>query len=181
MSMTIKQAFEKLTANLSSSLRNPFFVGRTLHDTFADIAENIDAGGSSSAEDVSYDNTDSGLTADDVQAAIDEVVDLIPEIGYSTIEQNTGLKWIDGSDVYKCVVSGLNVSISTGWSEGFATSLNIKNIVDVKLFDATNPNNMLAIFISDVQVYNGGVRVSNNVSTTRTITEMIIEYTKAST
>src|SRR5690606_33404119 len=32
-----------------------------------------DAGGSSAAEDVTYDNTSSGLTADDVQAAIDEL------------------------------------------------------------------------------------------------------------
>ena len=45
--MTIKEAFQKLANDLSASLRNPFFVGRTLHDDFADIADKIvDAGGS---------------------------------------------------------------------------------------------------------------------------------------
>lgn len=103
MSMTIKQAFEKLTMVCGAALKNPFFVMRNLHDAFADIAANIEGGGgSSSAEDVSYDNTDSGLTAENVQAAIDEIVSDMPSpINYSTDEQDTGLTWIDGKKIYQ--------------------------------------------------------------------------------
>lgn len=38
------------------------------------------AGSSSAAEDITYDNTESGLSAEDIQAAIDEVVTMIPEV-----------------------------------------------------------------------------------------------------
>ena len=40
-----------------------------------EIKEQSGGGGASSADDVTYDNTDSGLTATDVQAAIDEMVE----------------------------------------------------------------------------------------------------------
>lgn len=65
--MTIKQAFEKLAATCSAGMKNPFFIMRNLHDAFADIAGKIVDGGE--AKDVSYDNDDSGLTADDVQGS----------------------------------------------------------------------------------------------------------------
>lgn len=38
------------------------------------------AGGGGAAEDITYDNTESGLTADDVQAAIDEVAGDVSDI-----------------------------------------------------------------------------------------------------
>ena len=104
--MTIKEAFEKLTATTAAAMKNPFFVMRKLHDAFADIADKIEGGGgSSSAEDVSYDNTDSGLSATNVQAAIDEIVAEMPApyvpVSYSSNEQDTGLTWIDGKKIYQ--------------------------------------------------------------------------------
>lgn len=48
MSMTIKQAFEKLTMVCGAALKNPFFVQRNLHDAFADIAANIEESGGGS-------------------------------------------------------------------------------------------------------------------------------------
>ena len=117
MSMTIKQAFEKLTMVCGAALKNPFFVQRNLHDAFADLAANIEegGGGSSSAEDVSYDNSDSGLSAENVQAAIDEIVSEMPtptSQDYSTTERIVG-KWIDGTtDVYERTFYATNLQIS---------------------------------------------------------------------
>lgn len=106
--MTIKEAFEKLTATCSAGMKNPFFIMRNLHDAFADIADKIVDGGGSSAEDISYDNSDSGLNADKVQSAIDELADdlgkVVSPISYSTTEQKTGLKWTDGKDIYQKTV-----------------------------------------------------------------------------
>lgn len=62
-------------------------------------------GGASSADDVSYDNTSSGLTATDVQEAIDEVVGAVEEAAnaevYSTDEVKIG-KWLN-DDLYRKV------------------------------------------------------------------------------
>ena len=46
MSITIKQAFEKLAMVTGAAVKNPWFVGRNLNQAFADIADNVvDAGG----------------------------------------------------------------------------------------------------------------------------------------
>ena len=99
--MTIKEAFQKLANDLSASLRNPFFVGRTLHDDFADIADKIvDAGGSTvtvtplvtegtKIATITVDGTGKDLYAP--SSGID----------YSEAEQDTGLNWIDGSSIYQ--------------------------------------------------------------------------------
>lgn len=51
--MTIKEAFGKLAISLSASMKNPFFIGRRLYQDFADIAENIEEGGSGSTHEYS--------------------------------------------------------------------------------------------------------------------------------
>lgn len=45
MSITIKQAFEKLAMVTGAAVKNPWFVGRNLNQAFADIADNIEGGG----------------------------------------------------------------------------------------------------------------------------------------
>lgn len=46
MSITIKQAFQKLAMVTGAALKNPWFIGRNLNQAFADIADNIvDEGG----------------------------------------------------------------------------------------------------------------------------------------
>lgn len=59
-------------------------------------------GSGAAASGVSYDNSQSGLAADDVQEAIDELSD--NRFIYSTTERKVG-KWIDGSDIYQTTVS----------------------------------------------------------------------------
>lgn len=55
-------------------------------------------GGGSSADKISYDNTESGLTSNTVQGAIDEVHEEVENIKhhYSTEEKIVG-EWVDGS------------------------------------------------------------------------------------
>ena len=55
------------------------------------------SGGSTTAANVSYDNTDSGLTAETVQAAIDEIVTDIPEV--DPIKAAIVLPFIDTANV----------------------------------------------------------------------------------
>lgn len=77
------------------------------------------AGGASSAEEVSYDNTTSGLEADNVQDAIDEVNS--KGVIYSdTVEQVVGRWQVGGIDrpIYKKVFkfdSSMNVPDSSGF------------------------------------------------------------------
>lgn len=45
MSITIKQAFQKLAMVTGAAVKNPWFIGRNLNQAFADIADNIEGGG----------------------------------------------------------------------------------------------------------------------------------------
>lgn len=65
------------------------------------VAQQINGSGASSASAVTYDNTSSGLTADDVQEAIDELAS--GGHTYSTTAQKIG-KWTDNKDVYEIVI-----------------------------------------------------------------------------
>ena len=115
--MTIKEAFQKLTMACGAALKNPFFVQRNLHDAFAEIADEIvDAGGSTvsvTAEltegtkiaTVTVDGEDTDLYAPEASG-----------INYSTSEQDTGLKWIDGKNIYFKTISGISIS-DTGISK----------------------------------------------------------------
>ena len=84
--------------------------GYTIQHSIELLEKNAGNGGSgaSTAADVSYNNTSSGLTADDVQEAIDEIVNDIPTIAdygrnYSATEKVVG-SWVDGRDVFEKVI-----------------------------------------------------------------------------
>lgn len=58
------------------------------------------------ASDISYDNTVSGLTADDLQEAVDEVNGKVDDMTtYSTTEKVVG-KWVDNKPIYRKYISG---------------------------------------------------------------------------
>lgn len=101
--MTIKEAFQKLTMVCGAALKNPFFVQRNLHDAFAEISDEIVDGGGSTVSvtaeltegtkiaTVTVDGEDTDLYAPEASSGID----------YSTDEQDTGIKWIDGKALYQ--------------------------------------------------------------------------------
>lgn len=61
---------------------------KTIIGAINELAGEIPQGGTSAA-DVSYDNTQSGLTADDVQEAIDEIVAAIPSAAAVELQRGT--------------------------------------------------------------------------------------------
>lgn len=101
--MTIKQAFEKLTAVTAAAMKNPFFVMRKLHDAFADIADKVEGGGGGSTVEVtqvvSTGTKIATITVDDTPT--DLYAPAASSQDYSTTERVVG-KWIDGTtDVYE--------------------------------------------------------------------------------
>ena len=99
-------------------------------------------------------------------------------VHYSTNEQVIGT-WIDGKPLYECIVDGLSLAVNMDWSSEVATNLNIKYLVNATLYDNSNPNNSIVVNVEQVQVLNGGFRISHgNNNSGRTITRAVIQYTK---
>lgn len=67
----------------------PTTSNKTIIGAINELAAEIEPSGGVSAASVSYDNTDSGLTATNVQAAIDEVDAKVDAIPASTVEKKT--------------------------------------------------------------------------------------------
>ena len=84
------------TVNTITSLignGEPTTQDKTIIGAINELKADIDAldpsGQGVQAENVAYDNTDSGLTADDVQSAIDEIVSALPSGSTSEIQRGT--------------------------------------------------------------------------------------------
>lgn len=84
------------TVNTITSLignGEPTTQDKTIIGAINELKADIDAldpsGEGVQAENVSYDNTDSGLTADDVQSAIDEIVSALPSGSTSEVQRGT--------------------------------------------------------------------------------------------
>ena len=98
--------------------------GYTIQHSIDLLEKKVEAGGSggsTTAESVSYDNTSSGLTADDVQEAIDELHTAIGNIDtlvhYSTTETKIGT--FDGLDYYAKILklpAAVELPISGAWT-----------------------------------------------------------------
>ena len=145
------------------------------------------SGGASTAADVSYDNTSSHLTADDVQAAIDELNTAISQIDtgdeYSETETKIGT-WIDGSDLYRKVIhfnEALSVALNATWVSTGVTMSDVVMLTRLDCLDSTSTFvwNILSGFI------NSGVLTLTSVvnigTGTAGVSDIVIEYTKAAT
>ena len=102
---------------------------------------------------------------------------------YSTTPQVVGT-WIDGKPVYEVVIDNLYISppALNDWSQVYATTLDIKQIIDSTFFDVTNPANNIQLSVEQTQAVNGGFRIVRTTNTwnTRHITRAILHYTKNS-
>ena len=97
-------------------------------DLVAAINEvNAKPSGGGTAASITYDNTTSGLTADDVQEAIDELASVVE--GHSTTERVIG-KWINGDTLYEKTYSATGTFTSDVTLDSELTSANI-NVVDI--------------------------------------------------
>ena len=99
------------------------------------------------------------------------------DVIYSTTEQKIG-KWTDNTDVYRAVVTGLNVSVPAvdSWSAVFADSLNINVLIDIDYFTSGG----IKLEVEQTQVLDGGIRILRMTNTlpSRVIDTAIIVYTK---
>lgn len=107
--MTIKEAFEKLTATTAAAMKNPFFVMRKLHDAFADIADKIEGGGGGGSTVVVTPIVESGtkiatISVDDVDSDLFAPNPDIPGEDYSTTDTVVG-SWLGNKDVHRVVVN----------------------------------------------------------------------------
>lgn len=59
-------------------------------------------------------------------------------ISYSTTEQDTGLKWIDGKPIYQKTFSETTCPDNSAVTVASLSSLNIENVVDAKGFAKSN-------------------------------------------
>ena len=101
MSMTIKQAFQKLTADLSSGLRNPFFVGRILHQDFAEIAEEIEGGGGGGSTVVVTPVVTEGTKIATITVDSDDSDLYAPNVSVvQTLTEGTKIGSVAGTDLY---------------------------------------------------------------------------------
>lgn len=99
MSITIKQAFQKLAMVTGAAVKNPWFIGRNLNQAFADIADNIatDSGdkvtvtpitdSGTKIATIKVNNTTSELYAPDVEVT-------------QTLQSGTEIAEIDGTKIY---------------------------------------------------------------------------------
>ena len=108
MSITIKQAFEKLAMVTGAAVKNPWFVGRNLNQTFADIAANIEEGGGGSEVEVTQ-VVSSGtkiatITVDDTPTDLFAPIPDIPGDDYTGTDTVIG-SWFGTKDVHRVVVT----------------------------------------------------------------------------
>ena len=119
--------------------------GYTIQNSIDLLEKNGGGSGASSAADISFDNTGTGLVATNVQTAISEVNSnvngLSSRFDYSTTEKVVG-KWVDNSVIYESTVhiDALPAAASTGtdYPHGIANIDKIVGITGVILFPGGN-------------------------------------------
>lgn len=81
-------------------------------------------------------------------------------INYSTTEQDTGKKWVDGSNIYvQSFLIPYNINITTNWTDLNITINNIKDIIDG---EAVRSGSHGAIYLN-YRAYNNMVSCCTNV------------------
>ncbi len=157
-----------------------------------DIQDEVDGLSSPAASSVTYDNTVSGLTATDVQAALDEELDKIDILSnsvsaladYSTTEQVIG-KWTDGKPIYRKTIDigQLPVATTKNVAHGVA---NIGKIMSATGFSFDNGGSCLALpLVSGTPEYSiavwcdsTNVKVSTYIDRSTYSGYINLEYTK---
>lgn len=90
--------------------------GYTIQNSIDLLEKNSSGSGASSATDISFDNTGTGLVATNVQTAVSEVNSNVGELSgrfdYSTNEKVVG-KWLDGSALYEKTFTGTTAGDTT--------------------------------------------------------------------
>lgn len=132
----------------------PTTTDKTLIGAINEINAKIPEQGTVKAEDVEYDNTTSGLTADDVQEAIDEVEGRV-DTAETAITANTGSLVVGANRFYFDVQNG-EYGYNTSASRGADTFHPFKSTpvdLDVTLTSRSNNTSSLVFNVMDEYAY----------------------------
>lgn len=150
---TVTQSVNQLAGNVTTINGNintinsligngePTTTDKTIIGAINEINAKLPEGGTVEADDVSYDNTDSGLTATNVQDAIDEVYAAIPSTPAATSEVQRGSLAIGSTSVALTFASqtiGANTLVDV-YTDDYAvspTNVSISGQVVTLTFDA---------------------------------------------
>lgn len=123
----------------------------------------------STANQISYLNTTSGLSATNVQDAIDG---LDSNFDYFINEKAVGV-WIDNKTIYRCVFTGFNISTTANtWTATTVSSSNISTLIHGRVLDSSGQS-----FECSLGFNNQKVVISMPLARSNLIT-LILEYTK---
>ena len=96
-------------------------------------------------------------------------------IAYSTSEVKTNDTWIDGKPIYRKVVSGLNMTLTTAWQASTIDSSVIDNIIYAK--GITGGGAVFTVNASPRALGDGHVALESALSP-NVLAMLILEYTK---
>ena len=147
--------------------------------------KSLGSGGSSTAAQVSFNNTDTGLLATNVQDAISE---LNKRFIYSSSEKVVG-KWLDGRPVYsKTFAIESPATAASALSVVDISALNVDTVIDLKGVVGTIPINWYLDATSHILAWVNGAKSdivmnvgSTSVSTTGYITLLYLKPTPTKT
>lgn len=163
---TVTQSVNQLAGNVTTINGNintinsligngePTTTDKTIIGAINEINAKLPEGGAVEADDVSYDNTDSGLTATNVQAAIDEVYAAIPSTPAATSEVQRGSLTIGSTSVALTFASqtiGANtlVDVYTDDYTVAPTAVSISGQVVTLTFDAQSAAVAVAVKVQN--------------------------------
>ena len=145
------------TANISKNAQDIVQLDAKIGHTQITIGDHTVTGaiatlagqGGVEADNVSYDNTQSGLTATNVQAAIDEVADEIPddasEVAYSNTQSGLSATTVQGAIDELAQGGGLRV-VAQATADGVKSTATLLEELHTQLADVTlNPDAVLVI------------------------------------
>ncbi len=141
--MTIKEAFEKLTATTAAAMKNPFFVMRKLHDAFADIADKIEGGGGGGSTVVVTPIVESGtkiatITVDETPADL-----YAPNVSVvQELTEGTKIGSVAGTDLYAPSGGGGDLHVYSTTAKKVGTWTNGKDVMEkTYIINGTVANN----------------------------------------
>lgn len=126
---------------------------------------NVGAGGASTAEAVQYDNSVSGLEADNVQGAVDELNDSLLNIEYGTVTVNE-------NDSYTEPTAKIN-DIDITFSKQFKTPPHI--FCEVDMFNSAEVMGGISVSQSNKTTEGFTMRVGRQISIDVTVTWIAVE------
>lgn len=184
MSITIKQAFQKLAMVTGAAVKNPWFVGRNLNQAFAEIADNVvDASG----DKVTVTQTlTEGTEIGSIKVNNNTTVLYAPAGGsqnYSTTEHIVG-KWIDGKDIYEITVSGLEVTLTSNEWSYYTGISGIEELIDLEMYSVVSDRYVKIGYAEctrqEASPY-GIMMQATSISNNRVVNIITARYTKKTT